>query len=100
MIKTWTMLLHGRTRKRGTLCLPVFIVLIAPPGTVPSNDAFHYILAAESLAAGEGLAAEAAAFTLTVHAMLWMTSTVVGLLCLRPSWASANPAGARTTPHA
>ena len=97
MMKTWTMLLHGRTRKRGTLCLPVLIVLIALLGAAPSNDAFHYILAAESLAAGEGLAA---AFALTVHAMLWMTSTVVGLLCLRPSWASANPAGARTTPHA
>ncbi len=67
-MKMWTTLLSGRRGMRGTLCLPALIVLIALLGAAHilvrtstygaafiNNDAFNYLSAAESLAAGEGL---------------------------------------------
>ena len=67
MTKIWTTLSNGCIGMRGTFCLPALIVLIALLGTAHvlvrtstygaalGNDAFNYLAAAESLAAGEGL---------------------------------------------
>ena len=66
------------------------------PGHIGTFDWF----AAQGLAAYGASAEVAAAFALTVHALLWVTATVVGLLCLLRSSASTNPATAKTTPDA
>ena len=67
MTKIWTTLLNERLGMRGTLCLSTLIVLVAllgaahilvrtsTYGAVLNSDAFNYLSAAESLAAGEGL---------------------------------------------
>ena len=68
MMKMWTTRSNGRFGMRGTLCLPALIVLVAALGAahillrtstygaaLDSGDAFNYLSAAESLAAGEGL---------------------------------------------
>ena len=67
MMKIWTTLLNGRSGMRGTLFLPALIALVAALGAAHilvrtstygaalNDDAFNYLSAAESLAAGEGL---------------------------------------------
>ena len=65
---------RGRTDGAGTLATTI----PSAPGHVGTFDWF----AAQGLEAYGAPPPRAVAFTLTVHAVLWMTSPVVGLLCL------------------
>ena len=70
-------------------------VIPSTPGHLGTFDYF----AAQGLAAYGASPEHSVAFALTVHAMLWASSTTVGLLCLLRSWASANPTVKGTIPN-